>query len=363
VEVAQGIALCDLYAATNIGELVDQGIMGGWDCNSGTPVTEICSWFGVYCGDEKEGVFDDIVVLNTTVVEMNLGYLGIEGTIPSSLYQLSYLFSLNLAGNSFEGTIPTTISSCTDLLAFTVEDNMLEGSIPNFVEWKNLLEFSVASNSFTGSIPEFVMDLVYLQQVMIQNNKMSGIIPVEMCNASSLHIFDFSYNLFTCYANCLISVPYLINEQNISTCNHVQQAPISQDSIIFIIIGVSCGTALLVIVLLYVFARDKIGWLFGEVHNFMIRMTEEREGLIDDLDFTSLRPSMVSSFEHQNKGDLSSSHFINHSPVKDSEDARNMSSLDDDGQAVGAPIRIPSKKLGAAGKVKAERMSQFNENL
>jgi hypothetical protein len=245
------------------------------------------------------------------------------------------------------------LNSNTPMMAFIASDNMLTGSIPNFNRWTNLLEFSVASNSLTGSIPEFVMDLVYLQQLFIQDNLMSGSIPVDMCNASSLNTFDFSNNLFKCYANCLISVPHLINEQNISTCNHVQAAPISQDSIIFIIIGVACGGALLVIGLLYVFAREKIGWLLGEVHNFVVRMTEETDSLLDDLDFTSLRPSMVSGFQHHE----SSGHRTMSTAAKDAEEARSMVGM------TGAPVRVAAKRFGTVGKEKSERMSQFNENL
>lgn len=364
LETAQGLALCDLYAATNIGSLVGDGVMGGWECTSaGTPVSEICDWFGVYCGDQNTGAWDDIVALNTTVIELNLGYLGIEGTIPTSIAQLSYLFSMNFAGNSFHGTIPTTLASTTKMMAFTVADNQMNGVIPNFDTWKNLLQFSVASNSFSGTIPEFVTNLVYLQSLLIQNNQIAGTIPPEMCNASSLNTFDFSYNLLTCYANCLISVPHLINEQNISTCNHVEAAPISQSSMILLIIGVACGGTLVIIALLYVFARDKIAWLVGEVHSFMVRITESSESLLDDLDFTSLRPSMVAGYHHHTPGEMSSTHFVNHAAAKDAEEVRHMTSFNEDGQVTGAPVRIPSKKLGALGKNKAERMSQFNENL
>ena len=295
LEQDQGIALCDLYMATNIPSLVNQEIIGGWDCSQGVPVTEVCDWFGVYCGESSTEAWDDIVVLNTTVVELSLPFLGVTGTLPNSLSLLSYLFSFNIEGNYFRGTLPQPLENWHFLLNFDVEGNMFSGTVPNYPTWGNLLECTVANNAFGGTIPQFVMDLVYLQDLMLQNNRMTGSIPVEMCNASSINTFDISGNLFTCYANCLISVPHLINEQNISMCNHVSTAPISQTSIMIV---VSIGGTLIVIFLLWYFARDKISWLLGEVHNFVLRFTEEADALLDDLDFSDIRPSMVAGYDH-----------------------------------------------------------------
>ncbi len=309
LEQDQGIALCDLYMATNIPSLVSQDIIGGWDCAQGAPVTDVCDWFGVYCGENSNEAWDDIVVLNTTVVELSLPFLGVTGTLPNSLSLLSYLFSFNFEGNSLQGTIPAELGNWSFLLSFDVEGNQLSGTVPNYPTWGNLLEFSVANNTLSGTMPQFVMDLVYLQDLLVQDNQMTGKIPVEMCNASSINTLDISNNLFTCYANCLVSVPHLINEQNISTCNFVSVAPISQTSIIYIVIGVACGGAVIVIGLLWFFARDKISWLLGEVHQFVVRMTEDTDALLDDLDFSNIRSSMVSGYEHHSK-DLSSSHFV-----------------------------------------------------
>lgn len=113
---AEGTALCDLYQATNIPALVGSGVLGGWNCTAtGEPVGDFCSWFGVYCGisvpDDGRVQIDDILELNTTVYELNLPFLGILGTLPSTLGQLSYLNILNLEGNQLHGSLSPEFNS------------------------------------------------------------------------------------------------------------------------------------------------------------------------------------------------------------------------------------------------------------
>lgn len=113
---AEGAALCDLYQATNIPTLAAEGAFSGWNCTSaGIPIGDFCSWFGVACGitvpHGGSVLIDDILELNTTVVALNLPFLGLQGTLPGSMGQLSYLNVLNLEGNALHGALSPELNS------------------------------------------------------------------------------------------------------------------------------------------------------------------------------------------------------------------------------------------------------------
>jgi hypothetical protein len=145
--------------------------------------------------------------------------------------------------------------------------------------------------------------------IELENNNFEGEVPVELCNDTSLNTLDFSNNpLLTCYANCLKSVPILVNQQNISTCNHVSTSDVPHKNIPYLIIGGIIFIVSLVIALLYFFAREQVIWLFGEAKAKAVRFTEYASGLVADLDFSdirhsSLRPSVQASLHQPAKAD------------------------------------------------------------
>jgi len=297
---AEGPALCDLYASTNIPTLVEQGIMGGWNCTNGQPVGEFCDWFGVYCGIDKSddpagGFADDIIVLNETVYEINLPSLKIEGTLPSSLSVLSYLLVLNVPDNNITGSIPPEFGNLRKLASMDVGYNSMTGSLPTTLgTWISMQELSLMNNSFTGEIPSYMGLMYSMYEFTFQNNNFEGAVPIELCNDTALNTLDISYNtLITCYANCLTSVPNFSNDLEVDACNYVSLPPLDENSIMGIVIGVTIGAFIIAVGLTWYFARDKITWLMGEAQGFAIRMTESAENLLDDLDFSDIRESFA----------------------------------------------------------------------
>ena len=136
------------------------------------------------------------------------------------------------------------------------------------------------------------MIAVYLLELEVNN--FEGEVPIELCNASSLNTLDFSENpLLTCYANCLGSVPNLVNQQNITTCNNVSTEDVSHNNIPYLIIGGTIFLVGFVIGLIYVFAREQVVFLFGEAKAVAIRFTEHARGLAADLDFSDIRASTL----------------------------------------------------------------------
>ncbi|UZR92593.1 gliding motility-associated C-terminal domain-containing protein [Chondrinema litorale] len=165
----------------------------------------------------------------TIVTELQLNNFGIEGKIPVNIGCLTNLQTLNLSGNSFNGSIPTEIGNLTNLYTLNLSDNQLSGSIPEeiftkltsltslnlsnnhkddesglsgsipSVEYKTLFlsELNLNTNKITGSIPASFEQLDNLVNVYIINNEISDISQIDFSAMNSLKDFYLSNNLIT----------------------------------------------------------------------------------------------------------------------------------------------------------------------
>ncbi|KAM1078505.1 hypothetical protein TB2_025192 [Malus domestica] len=129
-----------------------------------------CQWTHVGCSDDKR------------VTRIQLGHLNIEGTLPSSLQNLTELERLELQWNKISGPLPS-LSGLSSLQVLLISNNLFT---------------SIPSDFFTG--------MTSLQSVEIDNNPfMSWEIPETLKNASSLQ--NFSANS----ANITGKIPYFFN--------------------------------------------------------------------------------------------------------------------------------------------------------
>ena len=91
----------------------------GWDCSAGTPAPdEVCTWGGVTC-------------TSNDVTGINLSKLGLSGTIPSSIGDITSIQSLMIANNNIVGTVPSTISNLLGLTNINLSGNKLTGVLPS----------------------------------------------------------------------------------------------------------------------------------------------------------------------------------------------------------------------------------------
>lgn len=111
---------------------------GSADWFSTTPtdngVDGICDWYGITCENSD-------CVEGCDVVELNLDFNNLEGTISESIGQLFRLELLNLSNNRIIGTIPSTLGNLKKLIALDLVENYITGSVPAEVEALNLLTF------------------------------------------------------------------------------------------------------------------------------------------------------------------------------------------------------------------------------
>ncbi|KAK9232780.1 hypothetical protein WN943_023028 [Citrus x changshan-huyou] len=110
----------------------------------------VCNWTGVAC---------DIHSRRVTV--LNISGLNLTGTIPSQLWNLSSLESLDLSFNRLPGSIPSAIFTTYTLKYVSFRGNQLSGAFP-LSSSTNL-----SYNDFSGAIPKEVGNLTKLKELYL----------------------------------------------------------------------------------------------------------------------------------------------------------------------------------------------------
>jgi len=146
-------------------------LAGNW-----STTTSFCNWIGVSCSRHKQ-----------RVTSLNLGFMGLQGTISPHVGNLSFLVSLNLRNNSFVGSLPHEISGLHRLRILILAYNQLEGTIPPTLEnCRNLREIHLVNNHLTGSIPSTIGNMSSLEVLNLGYNSFMGPFPLVIFNITSL---------------------------------------------------------------------------------------------------------------------------------------------------------------------------------
>ncbi|KAG6404528.1 hypothetical protein SASPL_136777 [Salvia splendens] len=173
----------------------------------------ICRWMGVTCDSRYQ-----------MVTQLNISSMGLAGTIPPEIGNLSFLVSLDISNNSFHGPIPHSIFNMSFLQVLNLRINSLSSSLPDDICKHNLhrlkylrisynelygeipsslgqcskLEYlSLYNNSFSGHVPTQIGNLTLLQLLNLGANYLSGIIPKEISALANLQKLGMSINNFS----------------------------------------------------------------------------------------------------------------------------------------------------------------------
>ncbi|CAM0909449.1 unnamed protein product [Alopecurus aequalis] len=128
------------------------------------------------------------------VLSLNDNYF--TGVLPSSLSNMSDLVTLLLENNRFSGYVPPTLGRLGALQFLHVADNRLEANgnkgwefVTSLANCSQLQILVLSNNSFGGQLPGSVVNLsTTLQRLYLEDNRISGTIPVDIGNLVGLEI-------------------------------------------------------------------------------------------------------------------------------------------------------------------------------
>lgn len=144
-------ALCTLITSTNLQSLANYQ----WSC-----ANDDCTGNKNFVPSPTSGTCSSNVLVSLTITNAN-GNAGLEGTIPATFgLSSSPLSKIELNMNKLSGSIPTNLASIH-------------------------------------------VTLTYLD---LSSNKLTGTVPSQLCT-SGMNTLKFSANFFTCYQECLSSIP------------------------------------------------------------------------------------------------------------------------------------------------------------
>lgn len=153
----------------------------GWDRS-----TPVCEWKGITC--DSEGNVESIQLVEA----------GLEGTLDSSLGQLTTLLELDLSSNAFTGSIPSQLIALPKIKVIDLRLNKLSGSIPLPVS-TSLEALHLGHNALTGRPLETSFSSAGFQSLRILDlkyNQLEGTLPSSFSGLSAIQTFDLSNNRF-----------------------------------------------------------------------------------------------------------------------------------------------------------------------
>ncbi|PHU26473.1 hypothetical protein BC332_04805 [Capsicum chinense] len=154
----------------------------------------------------------------TFLTHFNLFLNNIEGGIPSTFGGLCNLINFELSGNSLSGSLPETLEGMEkcdskrplpSLRYLKLSNNGLVGKIPEWLgQLKNLQQLRLAFNFFEGPIPASLGKLPNLTNLVLSRNQLNGTLPDSFGQLSELSILDVSSNFLTDWKSCHGVLPF-----------------------------------------------------------------------------------------------------------------------------------------------------------
>ncbi|RHN66978.1 putative non-specific serine/threonine protein kinase [Medicago truncatula] len=127
-----------------------------------------------------------------------------EGTIPTQLFILPYLFHLDLAQNKLSRSIPKCVYNLTHMVTFDAEELPVDIIIELFtkgqdyvidVRWERRT-IDLSANSLPGEVPLELFLLVQVQTLNLSHNNFVGTIPKTIGGMKNMESLDLSNNKF-----------------------------------------------------------------------------------------------------------------------------------------------------------------------
>ncbi|KAK8580574.1 hypothetical protein V6N12_070839 [Hibiscus sabdariffa] len=172
---------------------VSQGIYNSTvTCNCSFPDGE-CHIDGIYlAGQDLDGVLPHSLVNLSYIKTLILHYNYLHGAIPHEWGAMK-LEIMTVSMNRLSGSIPGSLGNISTLKYLSLENNMLSGTIPPEFGKLNCSCSRISSNNFTGKIPNIFQSWKQLEKLEIQASGFEGPIPSSLAllhNLVELRISD-----------------------------------------------------------------------------------------------------------------------------------------------------------------------------
>jgi hypothetical protein len=136
VDLTERFAILTLYYAWTGDEWLDHT---KWL----SPLLHVCEWKGVLCDP-----------VDKKVVEVNLPYNRLVGSIPETLSMLQGLTALRIGHNDLTGTIPgSVLGSLQKLTVLELHNNFFTGELPKSTRGPELTNLSIQGTMINGTWP------------------------------------------------------------------------------------------------------------------------------------------------------------------------------------------------------------------
>lgn len=139
------------------------------------------------------------------IQSLSLYNCGLKGRIPMSIGNMTRLRLIQLHINNLQGIAPPEIGRLKDLEVLNLQSNQLEDKwdrdwplIQSLGNCSRLFALSLSYNRFQGMLPPSLVNLtIWIQQILINGNKISGSIPTEIGKLSNLRVLAIADNALT----------------------------------------------------------------------------------------------------------------------------------------------------------------------
>eukprot|EP01084_Bolivina_argentea_P292084 502056_1 len=156
----------------------------------------------------------------TNIISLSLVNNNLSGIITEGIQHLTQITTLDLANNGLTGSIPNLFSSFSNLVVLKLENNKLISDIPDSIQYAtNLCHLKLNNNYLSGGI-DILSDNIKLEELYLDNNAFNGDLSA-MCSLEKMILIGLNGNKFSgTFPNCVGNLNNLrdliMSENNIS---------------------------------------------------------------------------------------------------------------------------------------------------
>lgn len=118
----------------------------------------------------------------SSLVEISMRNNSLEGNIPESIKNFSFLQVLDLSHNRLYGSVPSFLFHHPTLQQLTLSDNHFDSMevVPtSMAAGSQLIALDLSNNDLRGLLPSFLALMTKLSALSLENNKFTGMIPTQ----------------------------------------------------------------------------------------------------------------------------------------------------------------------------------------